>query len=549
MGGELPEGFTVDEPTRPTVQKSLDLPEGFTLDSGPAESIETPDYSGIIGKFQRGELQGTQLAAAHELNSRGLLKLPDVKFGEQMSVAGMALPTEEVEAVPSHEVPFKEPLTDNPILNAGKIIMESVAHVPESAARVAKEMFSALSPIPSEGKVPIVETAKAVTDIAMGGVQKLLPGEQEEEATFDAMVDAMKSRYGSEADILQTIQTDPVGVAGDISALLSGVGAGARVTGAVPGLAKVGKVGKAIQKAGAITEPVSIAKKVVGEAIGPLIASDRANKLYQSAVKFSTTLPEGKRKKLASTALDNEIMPTYKGLGKLRDSIDNINTEISSLIDKAQDSGKKMYVTKLFNDFNKLKKEASLTGAPIEKQKAIRDVKKQIIEANKKIGRKELTPKEAQKLKQNIYRDLDKYYNKLMNEPAKAQAQKAVAKQAKLFLEEVIPEIKSLNKTDGDLIELYEALDRPVSRIANRDIIGIGTPMKGTTGGVVGGAPGMAAGIAMGIFDMPTVKSKLAIVLNKLKKKGVTLSPMGSSFRSALYEAGKAENLEIKEEE
>ncbi|MCK5614459.1 hypothetical protein KAR91_72010, partial [Candidatus Pacearchaeota archaeon] len=77
---------------------------------------------------------------------------------------------------------------------------------------------------------------------------------------------------------------------------------------------------------------------------------------------------------------------------------------------------------------------------------------------------------------------------------------------------------------DGSLIALRKEIEKSASRISNRDMAGIGVPIKGGAGGVVGGKLGMAIGLGIGLLDTPTIKAKLAIVANSLKKKGVVLA-------------------------
>jgi hypothetical protein len=240
-------------------------------------------------------------------------------------------------------------------------------------------------------------------------------------------------------------------------------------------------------------------------------------------------------------------MPTVDGVNKLYTEIRGIDKTISSLIENAEKTGQKMDIADLFKEFDALESDAILSAKPLSKVSAMNNVKKQIKVANKAIGRKDFTPEQAQKLKQNIYKDIKEYYDKQLKLPMSVKAQKSVAKQAKLFLEEMIPEIKALNKKDADYISLMEALDRPVSRIANRDIIGIGAPIKAGTGGAVGaafGVPeiGIAIGTGLAVLDHPLVKARLAILLNKLEQQGIKISAESrAALRTAIGTTGEDE--------
>jgi hypothetical protein len=65
--------------------------------------------------------------------------------------------------------------------------------------------------------------------------------------------------------------------------------------------------------------------------------------------------------------------------------------------------------------------------------------------------------------------------------------------------------------------------------------------LKGSLGAVVSGPGGAAIGVGLGILDTPTVKAKLAIALNKLKKQGVSISPEAAMMRIAAARSGLVE--------
>src|SRR5690348_2671797 len=67
-----------------------------------------------------------------------------------------------------------------------------------------------------------VDTAKTLAKTAIGGVEKLIPGEQGREKDFDKFSNLLKQRYGSMDAIKRTAQNDPVGFAADLAATLSG---------------------------------------------------------------------------------------------------------------------------------------------------------------------------------------------------------------------------------------------------------------------------------------------------------------------------------------
>ena len=382
----------------------------------------------------------------------------------------------------------------------------------------------------------------------------------EETKALDAVVDDLEKSYGSYENLKKTVATDPAKVIMDLGTLAVPAAKGAQAAAVAAKLPGAGKVAGIAAKAAALTDPITAAAAVGKQAIattskltGQAFRSLTPTGLYKSAAKMSTVLSEAERNRLVQFALDNDITPTLKGLDKIDNSIFSIDTKISKMIEQADLTGKAMPIKELFKDFKNLRSERMLSSKPLEGVRSINRIKKNIIEANAKINKNSFTPKEVQKLKQTIYKDLRGAYESMKSSPANVKAQKAVAKSAKEYLESLLPEIKQLNKTDGDLIKLRKALERPASRISNRDITGLGLPSKIGAGSVAGGmaggpkfaAAGAASGLVLGILDDPVFKSKLAIVINKLQKKGVNINE-NRAVRNLLLERGLTTANEIE---
>jgi len=429
--------------------------------------------------------------------------------------------------------------TKSPSPSWGQVASEALGNIPSSALEMGRAMVQPL--------IHPIETATTMGNIVAGGIERLIPGEQKHEQSFNAMLDMYANRYGGIENFKQTLASDPVGVLSDMATALTAGGGVAKGIGALSKSQKLVKAGTAISKAGTSMEPISIAMK--GAALPlRLIPEKIPSKLYQSSAKFATTLTEGQRTKLTQTALKYDITPTIKGVNKTRSMIDNINADIVSKIDAATQTGQQIPIDRLFQDFGDLQKQVlSESGHPIQSAKAVLRIEKEIRKANEVLGRTGLTPMQAQKLKQGIYKELQSYYSSVKESPAAAKAQQTVARAAKEALEEIIPEIKMLNAQEGSLIELHDAIQKSSSRIQNRDILGIGIPLKTGAGGVVAGVPGAAGALALGLLDTPAVKAKIAITLNNLRKKGIKIKPSRAALRLGLFQAGRMK--ENQEEE
>jgi hypothetical protein len=143
---------------------------------------------------------------------------------------------------------------------------EALSNIPSSAANLAKGLYQAVtSP---------VQTVSGAMDVAAGGLQNALPKsvvnfvnqfETNPEAGQRAVQAAnaaggmVKERYGSVDALKNTLATDPVGAAGDLSLLLSG-GAGAASR-----LPVISKVAPALRTAASVTDPLNMAAKASGK--------------------------------------------------------------------------------------------------------------------------------------------------------------------------------------------------------------------------------------------------------------------------------------------
>lgn len=142
--------------------------------------------------------------------------------------------------------------------------LEAVKNIPSSAANFAGGIAQAV--------MHPIDTAGTLADAFVGGVSNLTPKpiadwmasqatpEQAQNVsravrTADAVGGMYKDRYGSMEGLKSTLATDPVGVAGDVSALLGGAGLIARQ---VPGAAGVANT---LSAGSQMINPVNIAGK------------------------------------------------------------------------------------------------------------------------------------------------------------------------------------------------------------------------------------------------------------------------------------------------
>ncbi len=364
----------------------------------------------------------------------------------------------------------------------------------------------------------------------------------------DALVDMLKERYGTIDNLKQTIAKDPMGFAADISSLLTGVGHTGKI-GAVGRMAKepsmIGKTLGGVQKIGEAVEPLKAASKATGPA---------ARRMWAGAAKLPGVKPPKGwlatkwKRKLHDTALQQGIVPGPEGLDKLTDKLSGMDTRIDEILTK-EVSGDLLSADRLLEGLDDILSDAKFSIDPKANRRAIDRVKTSFMEEwydkthywDDDVGDwveapieewapKQMTPAEVQRKKVRTYKEIESHYKQKPGAtPAKVEAAKKIAFNAKEYLGEIAPEIKKLNADYGPMRDLQTAIDRAYAqRIGQRDLIGIGMPIKGGAGYAIGesispgGGPiGAGAGIALGILDTPSVKSRVAILLHKMSKDGI----------------------------
>lgn len=144
---------------------------------------------------------------------------------------------------------FRSSPGDNP-LEAG---LKAAGNIPSSAFNLGKSVVTAIA--------NPIDTIKGVGSTIAGGVQKLIPGKQNQEQSFDQFTGFLKERYGSLENLQKTATEDPVGFGSDIVGLFTG---GAALAGRGAEAANI--ISKTAQT---ITKPIgTLASKTAGITAG-----------------------------------------------------------------------------------------------------------------------------------------------------------------------------------------------------------------------------------------------------------------------------------------
>lgn len=417
---------------------------------------------------------------------------------------------------------------------------EMAGNIPSSGRKWAQDTFEGMTQLVTSP----IETAKAIGNVALGGVQKLIPGEQSSEPAFNTLADFYGQRYGSMDQFKQTAMEDPVGVLSDAStalflgaAPLKAAGAASKVAGAPGLLSSLGGAGNLLGKTAAALDPLNLAWNVTGRPAGRLashvFASTKPHDLWLSAAKLPTGLDDktpGTRLAIAETALSRNIKPTRKGITKLDSLLGNVKDQINARLDALTSAGHVIHKDSLVKYFDELIDDhggVKLFGG--QDKARLLTIKQNFLDHLDEVapGRIYLRPEEVQKFKTDAWKQAGgKAFGERSLQMDKAAA-KAAGRAAKEELEVIDDMLRSqtpgvpleaMNQEYAELAKLRNVLPKPAGRIENLNLgglslpigIGSGAAAGGMMAGPVGAKIGAAAGALRGIVDNPGVKLKMA---------------------------------------
>lgn len=423
-----------------------------------------------------------------------------------------------------------------------------------SAERMAERAFPSLvENVQNLGNAILhpLQTGENVVRLASGailnipGAEKLAlaTGESPESIALDKQkaaqfAEMMTNRYGGVDRALKTLENDPAGFVGDLSALLTG---GAAL---IPKVGKVGRVATSVSKVGAAIDPLNIATNVAQYGGSKVLPKSLPRTLYEKSVKWEPSTPIKERKSITETALKEQLLPTYTGVGRLQVAADQLRANIDNLIEDATNANVKIPAETVFKNIDDVRN--SLGGFKVEAIDDVREINR--IETKfrnylkaKKIT--EVTPKELQEFKVNVTKKVNYGRKSELPSLAKEETYEAMGRGAREALETLDPNISPLNKRLSKLLELKPHLERSAARIENRDIMNLGFPIKAGAGSAIGGIEGAVAGGALSMIDWPAVKARSALDLYKKQNQGLGLfldnSPQAALTRQLLQQQGR----------
>jgi hypothetical protein len=361
-------------------------------------------------------------------------------------------------------------------------------------------------------------TGQSFLDLSSGLLEKMgVKAETKDSKTVDAVAGYLGERYGSVESAMKSFQEDPAGVLSDVTSIIHGGGSILNKVG-VKGAGVVADIAKAVDPINAMMNTGKAGFKMAADATDPVGR-------LESAAKFSTVLDDkfgvGERRRLAEVLLRNKIGLNYEGTVDLENMIKGLNGQIDAILDSSQGRAANIpaaptvtrHIPKLRQDYG------SVTQAnPYKNVKVIDNV---VDTWRNQLNDRGNAPWDLQKLQQfkkNMYNQADYNVNPTVKASIQNDTYKALGRAAKEGIEDRVPQIGKLNSNLSDLYSLRPALIRSSGRIGNRDLSGIGTPIKTVgmseigqaIGGDVGSSLGAAYGFASGMADTPLIKAKIA---------------------------------------
>jgi len=145
------------------------------------------------------------------------------------------------------------------IRDTGGLAVEMVKNAPGDFVELLNEtgqgIINTLNPNPQEN------TLNAIGSLALGGVQKIIPGEQSQEGFFDAAVGGISDAVGSKEKLNQYLAEHPMKAASFIPAAGLAVGGPLSVVGKASKVKKVADLGSDIINTSTKLDPINVAAK------------------------------------------------------------------------------------------------------------------------------------------------------------------------------------------------------------------------------------------------------------------------------------------------
>lgn len=437
--------------------------------------------------------------------------------------------------VPGVEVNQAQPKESGLRLEQPEVDFDDIPGYRETVESTGKAMRNIPSSFMEEagGVVEAVmspwETTKNLGKLAVGGVQKgvkALGGDIGDEYIpyADALGDEYANRYGGWDKAKKTFEERPVALLSDLTLPLTFAGSGLTVAGKAGQAGNIAsKAGKALNTASKYVDPMTYAALAAKPITAPIKGLAKAvapspERLYGSAIKGLGALPHDVQKQIIETGLNERILPTEAGFGKIQDIQRKVGSEVGRLIDEraaAELSGEVPVsinaddiLKRAYTHVRDSEKGPYKTKRWGEAAKAARVYHK---------GNKgPIDTRSAQDLKIGAQDEAKSTYAETGGKPPKdKQLANAIAHETRMDIERVVPQVAPLNARLHQLYPLEGVLEKALGREIGKNLISL----PSLVGGVgLDSIPRLTEVGALNIGRLPGVKGRAAFALDALRK-------------------------------
>ncbi len=444
-------------------------------------------------------------------------------------------------------IEFPDSMTDDQIASAIRTQTEGTSSTaPKSVGGFIENLATSTANIPQQIYSAVThpkEVGKALYAIPQGVYQKLGgqldpvgPGEVEPAAQLDAMVNHLKSRYGSLDRAKETLYQDPVGFAADVATAFTGAG------GALKGAATVadvlnatrlssvlGTTGKVVGTIGKFTDPLN-----VPFAVGGRIAEGTVPVLNRSALRggYTVNTPFDELQRAVTGMGEQNIPFSQRGLEKVGNVVKDLQQQKVDLLNKGTAAGKTVSRQSVIDALTDLR---ARTEQQINPAADLRQIDKIIADVTQRLP-EQIPVDVAERLKEGTFSVTKWGKGAPPQFQATAEAEKAAALRLKDELVTQIPELAELNAAQQRQINLQGILEKAVNKYrvgggftgrAVQQLTGKGLQLGGGAGTltgiathdpVLGAFAGISADVLHTILSDPKVKTTIAIAINRAQQ-------------------------------
>lgn len=398
--------------------------------------------------------------------------------------------------------------------------VEEVRQQSWNAAPTALSVLTGAAGIAAGLTLPAISTKTAFASAAASGLSTLETGGTVKNAAMNALINGISTKalmsFNPVASAATAVATDMASRYTSGQSMDSPDAAESYLSSAL-----LGAISGKANKVGVKTSKVYQQNKTnIAPKIGDTLQTV-AQRIYQSALKPTKAILD-KYPDVVKTGLEEKIPVTREAIDRVGSSIDALNAEIGRQIESGKSKGQ---VVLSSNVVKAMADTVSFYQDTIGGKQSVKELQQLAKQFAKEEG-VSIPVDRAQRLKVNTYQVLRKAYGELKG--VEIEGRKAIARGLKEELVSAIPELKTLNARESQLIGLEQALERFTGRYSNKDLIDLTSGIGGAVGAAVDGGGGLLKGFALTklakmAVDHPSINSRLAILLNELGKK---LSPV-----------------------